>query len=187
MSRRKGGTPLFSFLIVLAMAVGYCSKPDSQKSPDASSQDLVTSSAPAQAPSPSSPSSVAAPIQYVKPVRLNVRDAPDGKVIDSLVRGTPVGVYEHRSRWVRISRDGFPEQWVSGPNLCSGGGCAEVATPPARSASTDLAHSLAPVESRRYQSNVARSFDCPCSRMVNCVGPRGGRYCITSGGNKRYR
>lgn len=28
---------------------------------------------------------------------------------------------------------------------------------------------------------------CPCSSSQNCVGPRGGSYCITSGGNKRYR
>lgn len=28
---------------------------------------------------------------------------------------------------------------------------------------------------------------CPCSSSANCVGPRGGTYCITSGGNKRYR
>lgn len=27
---------------------------------------------------------------------------------------------------------------------------------------------------------------CPCSGRNICVGPRGGRYCITSGGNKRY-
>jgi len=27
---------------------------------------------------------------------------------------------------------------------------------------------------------------CPCSGSRVCVGPRGGRYCITSGGNKRY-
>ncbi|WP_443019137.1 SH3 domain-containing protein [Sphingomonas sp.] len=27
---------------------------------------------------------------------------------------------------------------------------------------------------------------CPCSGGNVCVGPRGGRYCITSGGNKRY-
>lgn len=27
---------------------------------------------------------------------------------------------------------------------------------------------------------------CPCSGGTVCIGPRGGRYCITSGGNKRY-
>ena len=27
---------------------------------------------------------------------------------------------------------------------------------------------------------------CPCNGNKLCTGPRGGRYCITSGGNKRY-
>jgi len=31
------------------------------------------------------------------------------------------------------------------------------------------------------------SASCPCSGSANCYGPRGGRFCITSGGSKRYR
>lgn len=30
------------------------------------------------------------------------------------------------------------------------------------------------------------SASCPCGSGSICTGPRGGRYCITSGGNKRY-
>ena len=30
------------------------------------------------------------------------------------------------------------------------------------------------------------SSSCGCSGRNYCVGPRGGHYCITSGGNKRY-
>lgn len=33
---------------------------------------------------------------------------------------------------------------------------------------------------------TAESGDCPCNGGRVCVGPRGGRYCITRGGNKRY-
>lgn len=38
-------------------------------------------------------------------------------------------------------------------------------------------------------SRRGSTFDsgrCPCSGPNICIGPRGGRYCITSGGNKRY-
>jgi hypothetical protein len=28
---------------------------------------------------------------------------------------------------------------------------------------------------------------CPCSGLKNCTGPRGGSYCITKNGTKRYR
>jgi uncharacterized protein YraI len=43
---------------------------------------------------------------------------------------------------------------------------------------------------RSTRARRAPSYDyggsCPCSGRNICVGPRGGRYCITSGGNKRY-
>ncbi len=42
---------------------------------------------------------------------------------------------------------------------------------------------------RKKASRKARNYDaggCPCSGRNVCIGPRGGRYCITSGGNKRY-
>lgn len=32
----------------------------------------------------------------------------------------------------------------------------------------------------------AVASSCPCSGTKLCVGPRGGRYCVTSGGKKRY-
>jgi len=44
----------------------------------------------------------------------------------------------------------------------------------------------------RRMSRPRRSFSydnggsCPCSGGNVCIGPRGGRFCITSGSNKRY-
>ena len=35
----------------------------------------------------------------------------------------------------------------------------------------------------RRESSTGR---CPCNGGPVCVGPRGGRYCITTGENKRY-
>ena len=35
-------------------------------------------------------------------------------------------------------------------------------------------------------SSDTTSGECPCNGGKVCVGPRGGRYCITSSGNKRY-
>lgn len=40
---------------------------------------------------------------------------------------------------------------------------------------------------RKQRSGASYSGSyCPCSGSSVCIGPRGGRYCITSGGNKRY-
>lgn len=42
-------------------------------------------------------------------------------------------------------------------------------------------------KSRRSSGSFrATSGSCPCRGGNVCIGPRGGRYCITSGGNKRY-
>lgn len=37
-----------------------------------------------------------------------------------------------------------------------------------------------------YGARGTTDGPCPCNGGNVCVGPRGGRYCITSGGNKRY-
>lgn len=37
-----------------------------------------------------------------------------------------------------------------------------------------------------FERGTTDSGDCPCNGGRVCVGPRGGRYCITSGGKKRY-
>lgn len=39
----------------------------------------------------------------------------------------------------------------------------------------------------RPRAKAASTAACPCSSARNCTGPRGGRYCVTSGGNRRYR
>lgn len=188
MSRSRGGTPLFLFLTVLT-AASYCSRPEIRSNLSATSQVAPTPSTERpQEPSLSSSASSEPPsILYVRSIQLNVRSAPNGPVLDTLKRGTPVGIYEFQGKWARISRDGVPEQWVSGPNLCSDPNCADTPSAQTRSMSPDLTTSYAPAETRSHRSNMSSTYDCPCSGSTNCIGPRGGRYCITSGGNKRYR
>lgn len=41
-------------------------------------------------------------------------------------------------------------------------------------------------QSQRMMRYHPQSGICPCSGYNICIGPRGGKYCITSGGNKRY-
>lgn len=44
-----------------------------------------------------------------------------------------------------------------------------------------------PSEASRKTASAGSSIaGCPCGSGKVCVGPRGGRYCVTSGGNKRY-
>ena len=55
--------------------------------------------------------------------------------------------------------------------------------------------SISPAEAERRRTRARASSppvvrseggNCSCASRRVCTGPRGGRYCITSGGNKRY-
>ncbi|ANS42377.1 SH3 domain-containing protein [Serratia inhibens] len=116
--------------------------------------------------------------KYVAADRLNVRNAPNGKVITSLKRGQSITIYQERDNWAKITPGNQPSQWVSTKSLCHGEACY-------RKNRQALAPKQ-PVYRPTPKRNVASDAGCPCSSGRICIGPRGGRYCITSGGNKRY-
>ncbi len=84
----------------------------------------------------------------------------------------------------RISDDGASPRWVFERHLCSGSGCAVASPRTGTGTSASNAHRTSPPRTRWSGDS---DYGCPCSSSRNCIGPRGGRYCITSGGNKRYR
>lgn len=143
-----------------------------QPVPQATPNALVSVPAPTTSPAASPP-----PDQFVSADKLNLRDQPGGKVISTLKRGDKVQVFEKKNDWVRISIDGQPAKWLSSKSLCIGSNCyvASERKLPAQSATQTT---------RKQTPNYGSS--CPCSSGNVCIGPRGGRYCITSGGNKRY-
>ena len=108
---------------------------------------------------------------YVTASRLNCRAEPtmDGAVVRTLARGDAVQVGERSGVWARIA--GGETCWASGAHLAARPAAEPLpATPPA----------AAPLPAAGVASR------CPCSGGEVCVGRRGGRYCITSGDNKRY-
>lgn len=120
---------------------------------------------------------------YVGPKSLNVRASPNGKVVASLKRGAPVEVHAQESGWSRISAEEQVPEWVSTTHLCASADCSDTrygkATPAAPARAVPARQAAA--------ASAGSTHGCPCSSSGNCYGPRGGRYCITSGGNKRYR
>lgn len=118
------------------------------------------------------------PTKYVAADRLNVRNAPNGKVITSLRRGQSITIYQESDNWVKITPDNQSSQWVSIKSLCHGDKCYQKS----RQAPAPKQPAYRPTPKRYVESDAG----CPCSSGRICIGPRGGRYCITSGGNKRY-
>jgi len=142
---------------------------------------------------------------------LNCRDQPraTARIVDRIPAGTDVSVERRRGNWSLI-RHAPRSCWVASRYL-GGQGTADANRVSLRQ-SRAVSHSAyanrerinwpsrrpsylssAPRRSPRRQSR-ARSAprynygggSCPCSGSNICVGPRGGRYCITRGGNKRY-
>ncbi|MBX8603453.1 SH3 domain-containing protein [Pseudomonas cichorii] len=172
---RKKSQSWFVPLLVLFAVLWAIGKKDTppdlvHPSPPPTPNTLVSSTS-----APSSPPASSVD-KYVSADKLNIRDQPGGKVISKLNRGAKVQVFEKRDDWVRISVDGQPARWLSSKSLCSGSDCYIASKP--RQAPT-------PLQPERRQIHEYGS-SCPCSSGNVCIGPRGGRYCITSGGNKRY-
>ncbi|OBY75263.1 SH3 domain-containing protein [Acinetobacter gyllenbergii] len=124
--------------------------------------------------------------QYIKTNALNIRDKPNGSVVGKLGRGDKVDIYEKQGSWVRISLNSKSPQWVSSKLLCQSDGCFEQKSPKSKSTNYQALSSQSEYKERKQEKTYYDS-DCSCSVVDYCVGPRGGHYCITSGGNKRYK
>lgn len=175
----KNNNPLWIVLVVVVVVLGMCSK---DKSPPhtVTSSTPVSTTVPPHPPADTNQSAKALGEMYVAVTRLNQRTAPNGIKKNPIIGGSRVLIYEAAGDWVRISPDGQPPLWVLRKYLCSDSNCYK----------EKLAKARAPRESsssnsvRRFSGGYAES--CPCSSGRVCIGPRGGRFCITSGGNKRY-
>ncbi|CAI1788822.1 Uncharacterised protein [Serratia fonticola] len=121
---------------------------------------------------------------YINTDTLKVRNAPNGNTIQSLKRGAQVKVYEQVSSWSRISKDQKEERWVSTSYLCETSECYIKRAPYQPTPIPKQQRIEQPKTPRSQQIHYSPS--CSCSSGNVCIGPRGGRYCITSGGNKRY-
>jgi hypothetical protein len=181
MGRNSGSTQgmsvgVVAVLLAVVWLLGRCCSGESSRSDyQSAAQRPVTQSA-TFAPTPTSlPESVET--RYVDAESLNYRAAPNGTVLGRFPRGTEVSVEERDGSWVKVSAGASRAGWIAERYTCATSNCwRRVAAAPAP----------APVTKARAapQSYVS---SCPCSGSANCIGPRGGRYCITSGGNKRYR
>lgn len=175
-------------LLVLGFVIKACGTDDTPTSQSAAvpasrqAQATLTST---QQPTPESIRSENISLiktRFIGPTSLNIRATPNGRVIGSLSHGQAVSIYAEQNDWSRISSDGQESRWVSSSHLCDRSDCSDI--PRWKPTPTPPVSSPAPI---RFSQPSTTTYGCPCSSGRNCTGPRGGRYCITSGGNKRYR
>ncbi len=102
---------------------------------------------------------------YVTASTLNGRSAPrvTSQVITKVSFRSSVRVVDRSGEWLKIASDAG-DFWIS-----------------SRYVSRSRPAPKPTARPRQYYRG-----NCPCRGSRVCIGPRGGRYCITSGGNKRY-
>jgi len=183
-SQRTGSGGLWLVALIVVIAMARCGNSD-HRAMTTSSATVVPAQTTVQAPlrETFSDFSVAA-------TALNVRDAPDGRLVGRATRGNTLHVYETTDEWARVSARDEAPRWVARKGICSGAGCAArfstTSTQPA-STSTSVAPAARTLVSAAPSHRAASTdYGCACSNGRTCVGPRGGVYCFTAGGNKRY-
>lgn len=152
-----------------------------------------------KAPSPSVPPAAAPPESssyFVRVRSANCRSAPasGARVISAVKRAESVEVSEKSGEWSHVVSGGR-DCWVAS-DLLSGsqpdltlpqaGPDVAASTAAALGAMSSTASAARSLPGHRHRAHSSGDPGCPCSGTRICTGPRGGRYCITSGGNKRY-
>jgi hypothetical protein len=157
-----------------------------------------------KSPAPVTAAAIADPSPAVQPIaldddratvtaaRADCRAQPAAKapVVVRLVRGARLEVLERRDPWVKVSPTG-EACWVAVSQIngasSSDGAPAALYAPRANDRPTTVRpRSSTPISRPRRSTGLYGAGSCPCGSGNICIGPRGGRYCITSGGNKRY-
>ncbi len=112
---------------------------------------------------------------------------PGGKSSNAITfkQGERLLVKERRGDWAKVVRNGVAS-WIMVRHLTTRSKRQSLVSQksPNRVKRTAARKATKRRVSRRASGVVGGN--CPCSSRRVCVGPRGGRYCITSGGNKRY-
>jgi hypothetical protein len=129
----------------------------------------------------SKPDSSSTETVYISAKTLNGRSAPSmsSVVVSRLRRGDQLEIKERKGEWVKVVKAGVTF-WIATKYISDSFVSAEPKKQPATLMQSSAANTRAS-KGRRGGGGI-----CPCSSRQVCIGPRGGRYCITSGGSKRY-
>lgn len=184
-----GGCAAVAIIVALLAAIGTCSS-------DSNSTQAASAAGSGK-------------VAYIAASAANCRMVPDSAatIVTKLARGSQANVLGTGDGWTKIEA-GAAICWVSTPLLSDVKPLDPVKPAPdpsslSSSESLELyagaadasRHQSRPRASSHRSSSSSRSRShkrfyedagCPCSGDRVCIGPRGGRYCITSGGNKRY-
>lgn len=111
--------------------------------------------------------------RYVNSNALNVRDKPNGTVIDQLKRGQSVLIYDVAGEWERISKEGELQKWVDSNLLCSSVNCYKSSNNTVSQRVVNKSVSTNTYVTPRKQ--VTTISGCSCGTGNYSYGSRGGK------------
>jgi hypothetical protein len=158
-------------LLIVTATLSICTGEDAKKSPaHDGAKDVEAATLPLVSPPTER-------LRYVVSSGLNCRAGPSSrdKRLQRFGRGDQLPVVREDNGWALIRIGAGTACWVATSYTST--------TPPLNPAPGRPA--LSETAPRDAPSRVHMS-DCPCSGPRLCTGPRGGLYCVTRGGNKRY-
>jgi len=178
-SRNGGGCGVAVLLIAAILIIAKCS----------GSTSTDASPAPAESASSAYAEPTGAALRFadgdavtINSAALRTRSEPSatGSVTGSFRKGETATIVRRSGEWLQVAQ-GAALVWIAANHV-------HAARPKPQGLLSDGTH---PTRARgRHHSTTSRSYfnddACPCSGSHVCIGPRGGRYCITRGGNKRY-
>ena len=161
------------WIVALLLGIGLLSQCGKDGAPSSNSGSSFNSLA-------SMPTETPSRYMYVQANTLNCRAEPSASspIVAKLSVNDQAPILEDRDGWSLAKRS--ENCWVRTSYLAE----SRKYIPPPRAA-PQRSYSGS-TSSRSSSRGSYQSGSCPCSGRNVCIGPRGGRYCITSGGNKRY-
>ncbi len=124
--------------------------------------------------------------RYVDASSVNCRASAStsAAIVTRFTRNDTVTIVRRDGTWALIEHS--PSCWISAEYLSSTLSFAPPVSAPRASSSRRRSSSGSSSSGRSSARGAYTAGTCPCSGSRVCIGPRGGRYCITSGGNRRY-
>ncbi|MFA7243573.1 MAG: hypothetical protein WC091_25990 [Sulfuricellaceae bacterium] len=108
--------------------------------------------------------------------------------VAAVVHGVAYPVLEKSGNWVRIRVRDIPS-WAEKTLFAGSAACptkTKLETTRTRAVNTRLVSKPSHATQQKQIHSASTVSSCACGSGRVCVGSRGGRYCITSGGKKRY-
>ena len=188
-SKSKNGCGCLLVILAFFFALSFCGKGEDKKIlSDADVNQTITDIGKGE-------------MVFVSAKSLNARSTPsaDAKRIKTLHKGQTVKVLEKQGDWLKVVQGGVV-MWIAADHVTKQLSAKQSDAKPQSNSPSEPSFFVKSNANKQPRSNRQSykepakykngrglsSGRCPCNGGPVCVGPRGGRYCISRSGKKRY-